>query len=115
MFFLLKLLNTLPKLNICEKRRKNFGKLVTQQNLRFLPKEKKTSPFFLKDLCQIYFVQKNRKNFSENFLLKKQVLTLLVYKKKKKNRLLSTSFGLNGKILLILFKTKFACGQKENR
>ena len=29
-----------------KKKRNNFGKLVTQQNLRFLPKEKKQAPFF---------------------------------------------------------------------
>ena len=48
---------------------------------------KKTSPFFLKVLClENILCPKNKKNFSENFLLKKQVLIRLVYKTKKKRK-----------------------------
>ena len=41
---------------------------------------KKTSPFFLKDLCQIYFVQKTKRTFL------KTACCRLVYKKEKKNK-----------------------------
>jgi len=53
----------LPKLNICEKKRENnFGKLVTTKALVFA-KGKKANPFFLRDLCQIYFVHETKRTF----------------------------------------------------
>ena len=93
-----------------KKKRNNFGKLVTQQTFRFLPRKKKTSPFFLKDLCQIYFVQKTKRTFSENFLL-----SFGLQKGKEKQSLYLQSFDFNDKTLLILFKEKFAYAKKKKR
>ena len=47
---------------------------------------KKNKLLFSKRFVSNILCPKNKKNFSENFLLKKQVLTRLVYKKKKKNK-----------------------------
>ena len=97
---LLKLLKMLPKLNII------FG---------FSPR-KKNKPLFSKSFVSNILCPKNKKNFSENFLLKKQVLTRVVYKsEKEKEGLYLQSFDLNDKTLLILFKAKFAYCQKQNR
>ena len=98
-----------------KKKRNNFGKLVTQQTFRFLPR-KKNKLLFSKRFVSNILCPKNKKNFSENFLLKKQVLTRLVYKKKKKKKnLCLQSFDLNDKTLLILFKANLAYSQKQNR
>ena len=51
---------------------------------------------------------KNKKNFSENFLL-----SFGLQKGKEKQSLYLQSFDFNDKTLLILFKAKFAYGQKK--
>ena len=70
----------MPKLNICEKKEKQFWKTCYTTNFSVFAKEKKTSPFFLKDLCQIYFVQKTKRTFLKTSCCR------LVYKKEKKNK-----------------------------
>ena len=98
----------LPKLNICEKKEKKIWKTCYTTNFSVFAKEKKTSPFFLKDLCQIYFVQKTKRIFLKTSCCR------LAHKKEKKNKAFiykaSTSMT---KLLLILFKAKFAYGQKK--
>ena len=77
---LLKLLKMLPKLNICEKKEKQFWKTCYTTNFSIFAKEKKTSPFSLKDLCKIYFVQKTKRTFLKTSCCR------LAYKKEKKNK-----------------------------
>ena len=78
---------------------------------------KKNKLLFSKRFVPNILCPKNKKNFSENFLLQKQVLTRLVYKEKKKNKafLYKASTFKNDKALLILFKAKFAHGQKTKQ
>jgi hypothetical protein len=54
---------------------------------------KRSKSFFLKDLCQI-LSPNNKKNSSENFLLKKKVLFLLVYDKKMESKALCRKLWL---------------------
>ena len=70
----------MPKLNICEKKEKQFWKTCYTTNFSIFAKEKKTSPFSLKDLCKIYFVQKTKRTFLKTSCCR------LVYKKEKKNK-----------------------------
>ena len=83
---LLKLLKMLPKLNICEKKEKQFWKTCYTKKSSVFCQRKKNKLLFSKRFVSNILCPKNKKNFTENFLLKKQVVTRLVYKKKKKNK-----------------------------
>ena len=92
------------------KKKKQFWKTCYTTNFSIFAKEKKTSPFSLKDLCKIYFVQKTKRTF-----LKTSCCRLVYKKEKEKQSLYLQSFNFNDKTLLVLFKAKFAYGQKKNR
>jgi len=76
----------LPKLNICEKKRETILENFLHNKIFGFCQRKKNKLLFSKRFVSNILCPKNKKNFSENFLLKKQVLTRLVYKKKKKNK-----------------------------
>ena len=64
------------------KKKKQFWKTCYTTNFSFFAKEKKTSPFSLKVLCQIHFVQKTKRTF-----LKTSCCRLaLIQKMEKKNK-----------------------------
>ena len=100
-----------------KKKRKQFWKISYTTKSSVFAKEKKTIPFFLKDLCQIYFVQKTKRTFLKTSCSKASVDCWLFWftKRKRKARPSFTKFDLNGKTLLILFEAKFAYDQKQNR
>ena len=98
-----------------KKKRKQLGQLLTQQNLRFLPKEKKQASFF-KKICVKYTLSKKQKELFWKLLVEKaSVDSFGLQNEKEKEGLYLQSFDLNDKTLLILFKAKFAYGQKQNR
>ena len=100
---------------ICEKKTKTIGTTSYTTKSSVFAKGKKTSLFFLKDLCQIYFVQKTKRTFLKTSCSKSQCWLFSLQKEKEKQDLSLQSFDLNGKTLLILFEAKFACCQKQNR
>ena len=100
--------------HLWKKKRKQFWKTCHNKTFGFCQR-KKSKSLFSKRFVSNILCPRNKKNFSENFFFKKQVLTLLVHKKKKKTGLYLQSFDLNAKTLLILFEAKFAHGQKQNR
>ena len=107
----------LPKLNICEKKRNNLENFLHNKIFGFCQRKKKQAPFSKRFVSNI-LCPKNKKNFYENFLLKKQVLTCLVYKKKKKKKkqsLYLQSFDLNDKTLLILFCSRQSLLMAKNK
>ena len=100
--------------HLWKKKRKQFWKTCHNKTFGFCQR-KKSKSLFSKRFVSNILCPRNKKNFSENFFFKKQVLTLLVHKKKKKTGLYLQSFDLNAKTLLILFEANFAHGQKQNR
>ena len=112
---LLKLLKTLPKLNICEKQEKQFWKACYTTKSLVFSKGKKTSSFFVKDLCQIYFVQK--KKLCWKLLVEKASVDSFGLQKENENKafIYKASTFTNDKTVLILFKAKFAYGQKTKQ
>ena len=105
---LLKILKTLPEL-------KQFWKTCYTTKFAVFAKGKKTSPFFLKDLCQIYSVQKTKRTFLKTFCFNAGVNSFGLQKEKENKAFIYKAFDLNDKTLLILFKLKFSHGQKQNR
>ena len=92
------------KFNICEKKEKAI----------FHCQRKKNKPFFLK-ICVKYFVQKTKRTLLKTSCSKKKCCFFWFTKRKRKTRLWCRTFWLICKILLILFKAKFAYCQKQNR
>jgi len=87
-------------LNICEQKEKAI----------FHCQRKKNNPFFVK-----YFVQKTKRTLLKTSCSKKKHCFFWFTKRKRKTRLWCRTFWLICKILLILFKAKFAYCQKQNR
>ena len=100
---------------ICEKKTKTIGTTSYTTKSSVFAKGKKTSLFFQKDLCQIYFVQKTKRTFLKTSCSKSKCWLFSLQKEKEKQDLSLQRFDLNGKTLLILFEAKFACCQKQNR
>ena len=98
--------------HLWKKRETTLENLLHNKIFGFSP-WKKNKPLFSKSFVSNILCPKNKKNFSENFLLKKQVLIL--QNEKEKEGLYLQSFDLNDKTLLFLFKAKFAYCQKQNR
>ena len=109
--------------HLWKKGENNFGKL--HNKLFGFAKGKKTSTFFLKDLCQIYFVQKTKKTFLKTSCSKSKYWLFWFTKKKRKTRPLLTKLWLKwknsahfvwGKVCLWQIKTKqrtLAFGKKK--
>ena len=84
----------LPKLNICEKKEKQPWKTCYTTKSSVLAHGKKTSSFFLKVLCQIYFVQKTKRTFLKTSCWKSKCWFVWFTKRKRKRRPLFTKLRL---------------------
>ena len=82
--------------HLWKKKRKQFWKTCHNKTFGFCQR-KKSKSLFSKRFVSNILCPRNKKNFSENFFFKKQVLTLLVHKKKKKTGLYLQGLDLNAK------------------
>ena len=81
--------------HLWKKREKQFWKTCYTAKSLVFAKGKKTSSFFIKDLCQIYFVQKTKRTFLKTSCWKSKCWLVWFTREKEKQGLYLQSFDLN--------------------